>query len=146
MVSRATKMERAVHQKGFSSRELGMRDARELSRCRGKLREHLLLAISDNSRAPHTREDKSCSNVAIMASVRKSILCFKGLLTNNNRRLAEFGGALKLLTAVTFFKVELLIGKQVKSWRDTAGVFCLSLHHHPSNTFRVYLHAIDSPK
>lgn len=139
-------MERAGHQQGFSSGERRMRDAGELSRRRGKLREQLSLAVSDNSRAPHTQKDKSCPNVAILASVRKSILCFKGLLTSSNRRLAEYRGALKLLTAVIFFKVELLIGNQVKSWRDAAGVFCLSLHHHPSNTFRVYQHAIDTPK
>lgn len=80
----------------------------ELSRCRGKLRVRLSLAVSDNSRALCTREDKSCSNVAIRASVRKSILCFKGLLTSNNRRLAEYRGGLKLPTAVIFFKMELL--------------------------------------
>ena len=79
-----------------------MQDVGELSRCRGKLRVHFSLAVSDNSRALCTQEDKSCSNVAIRASVRKSILCFKGLLTSNNRRLAEYREALKLLTAELF--------------------------------------------
>lgn len=63
---------------------------------------HLSVVVKDKSRALCTGEDTSCSNVAIRASVRISILCFKGLLTSNNRRLAEYRGALKLVTADLF--------------------------------------------
>lgn len=74
-----------------------MQDSEGLSRCK----ESTSLLLS-KSRALCTGEDTSCSNVAIRASVRLSILCFKGLLTSNNRRLAEYRGALKLVTADLF--------------------------------------------
>lgn len=50
-------------------------------------RKHLSVVVWVKSKALCTGEDTSCSNVAIRASVRKSILCFKGLLTSNNSRV-----------------------------------------------------------
>lgn len=65
-----------------------MQDSEVLSRCK----ERTSVVVYHKSKALCTGED-------FRASVRKSILCFKGLLTSNNRRLAEYREALKLPTA-----------------------------------------------